>query len=90
MKSQLLGCLRKGSTTEATLAVRALGLHVLTLGLGPDTDRSAIFNPPLRQYRSDFCQVMLQSSICNLTATPVWSAQSDQASHESMHVTLAI
>ena len=37
--AQLLSCLRKGSSAEATLAVQGLGLHVLSLGLGPDTDR---------------------------------------------------
>lgn len=38
MTSQLLSSLRKGTPPEAALAVRALGLHLLTLGLGPELD----------------------------------------------------
>lgn len=41
MTSQLLSSLRKGTPPEAALAVRALGLHLLTLGLGPELDRLA-------------------------------------------------
>jgi len=46
MKNQLMGCLRRGGAAEAGLAVRALGLHLLSLGLGPELDRLVHSTPP--------------------------------------------
>lgn len=40
MTRMLLNCLRKGAIAEAVLAVKALGLHILTLGLSEDVQRS--------------------------------------------------
>ena len=38
MTGMLLGSFRRGGVAEATLAVKALGLHLLTLGLGPELE----------------------------------------------------
>ncbi|KAK9823814.1 hypothetical protein WJX72_005686 [[Myrmecia] bisecta] len=41
LTSICLGCLRRGSTTEAVTAARGLGLHAITLGASDETERLA-------------------------------------------------